>query len=157
MQRNPIRTESDELQYNLHIIQRFKLEKALIDGSLAVNDIHAAWDQSFSESFGYKPTTIQQSYLQDPHWATGAFGYFPTYALGNIYAGCLYHALQKQLPTLNDDLSQGNTAAVRSWLCEHVHRKGSSDTPTNIIEKACDGAISEEHLLDYLKNKYTPQ
>ena len=154
--RNPIRTESDELHYNLHIIHRFKLEQALIDGSSRVDDLEDAWNESFSKSFDYQPANKQQGYLQDPHWAAGAFGYFPTYALGNIYAGCLYRALQRAIPTLSDALSQGNTNAIRSWLAEHVHSKGSTDTPKAIIEKACGESVSEKPLLDYLSTAYAP-
>ena len=89
-----IRTEADELQYNLHVMLRFDLEKLLISGDLDVNDIEGAWNERFEADFGYKVTKPSQGVLQDVHWAAGAFGYFPTYTLGNVYAGCLFEKMR---------------------------------------------------------------
>ena len=91
-----IRAEADELQYNLHIMLRFDLERSLITGDLKVRDIENAWNERFESDFGYKVEKPSLGVLQDVHWAAGAFGYFPTYTLGNIYAGCLYKKIREE-------------------------------------------------------------
>ena len=89
-----IRTEADEVQYNLHVMLRFDLERALISGDLAVGDLEAAWNDRFAADFGVVVERPSQGMLQDVHWSVGLFGYFPTYSLGNVYAGCLHRALR---------------------------------------------------------------
>ena len=96
-----IRTEADEVQYNLHIMLRFELEKALINGDLKAADLEAAWNDAFQRDFGYPVDKASNGVLQDVHWSVGLFGYFPTYSLGNIYAGCLNKAMRADLPNLD--------------------------------------------------------
>ncbi|MEM9500044.1 MAG: carboxypeptidase M32, partial [Pseudomonadota bacterium] len=135
--RGYIRTESDEVQYNLHIMLRFDLERALIGGDLGVNDLVAAWNDRFEADFGYKVDRASHGVLQDVHWAVGLFGYFPTYALGNVYAGCLHSTLRRAVPDLDASLSDGDPSPATRWLDTHVQRHGSLLTPAVLMEQAC--------------------
>ncbi|WP_121065276.1 carboxypeptidase M32 [Chachezhania antarctica] len=149
-----IRTAADEVQYNLHIMLRFDLERALIAGDLKPADLEGAWNDRFLADFGFAVDKPSNGFLQDVHWSVGLFGYFPTYALGNVYAGCLHEALRKAVPTLDNDLARGDTMAARSWLKEHVQRHGSLYEPRDLIERATGAAPSEGPLLDYLEGKF---
>ena len=111
-----IRTEADEVQYNLHVMLRFDLERALIAGDLQVADLEAAWNDRFEADFGYAVDKPSNGCLQDVHWSVGLFGYFPTYSLGNLYAGCLHKALRVAVPNLDADLAKGDLAAATAWL-----------------------------------------
>ncbi|MEM6729219.1 MAG: carboxypeptidase M32, partial [Pseudomonadota bacterium] len=113
-----IRTEADEVQYNLHVLLRFDLERKLIDGNLAVANLEEAWNARFEADFGFAVNKPSNGCLQDVHWSVGLFGYFPTYSLGNVYAGCLHEALRKDVPDLDAALAQGDTAPATSWLRE---------------------------------------
>ncbi|MGB0799517.1 MAG: carboxypeptidase M32, partial [Planktomarina sp.] len=104
-----IRTESDEVQYNLHVLLRFDLERALISGDLQVNDLEGAWNDRFKSDFGFAVDKASNGCLQDVHWSVGLFGYFPTYSLGNVYAGCLYQRLREVEPSLDEQLRVGET------------------------------------------------
>ncbi|MCG3267718.1 carboxypeptidase M32 [Yoonia sp. I 8.24] len=150
-----IRTEADEVQYNLHVLLRFDLERALIAGDLAVNDLEAAWNDRFKADFGYAVDRPSNGVLQDVHWSEGLFGYFPTYTLGNVYAGCLNAELRKAVPDLDDDLAQGDTSAATSWLRENLQQFGGLRTPTDTIAHATGTMPSEAPLLDYLEEKFS--
>ena len=113
-----IRTEADELQYNLHVMLRFDLEKLLISGDLNVSDVEEAWNKRFEADFGYEVEKPSQGILQDVHWAAGAFGYFPTYTLGNVYAGCLFQKMKDEISDLDASLSAGNLSQATAWLRE---------------------------------------
>ncbi len=149
-----IRTESDEVQYNLHIMLRFDLERALIAGDLAVGDLEAAWNDRFLADFGVPVTRPADGMLQDVHWSVGLFGYFPTYTLGNLYAGCLHRTLRAAVPDLEAHLAQGDTAPATGWLGQTVHRYGSLSSPEETIRRACGFAPDEGPLLDYLEEKF---
>ncbi|MDX5349675.1 MAG: carboxypeptidase M32, partial [Paracoccaceae bacterium] len=115
-----IRTEADEVHYNLHVMMRFDLERALIRGELDVADLEAAWNDRFRADFGVAVDKPSNGMLQDVHWSCGLFGYFPTYTLGNVYAGCLNLAMRAAVPSLDDDLARGHTEGATGWLKEHV-------------------------------------
>ena len=149
-----IRTEADEVQYNLHILMRFDLERELIAGRLAVPDLEAAWNARFEADFGYKVDRASNGVLQDVHWSVGLFGYFPTYTLGNVYAGCLHAAMRAALPGLDDDLARGEAGAAMGWLAEHVQRHGGLYEPAELIGRATGATPSEAPLLDYLEAKF---
>ena len=151
-----IRTESDQLHYNLHIILRFELEMALIDGRLQVEDLKSAWDSRFEALFGYAPRNLEESFLQDPHWALGEFGYFPTYALGNVYAACFFEAIEKEVPEYSRALEEGNTHEVRAWLKTHVHQHGQSRSASDLLSGACENPVSIDPLVDYLRRMFVP-
>ena len=149
-----IRTESDEVQYNLHILLRFDLERALMSGDLKVGDLEAAWNDRFKADFGYAVDKPSNGCLQDVHWSVGLFGYFPTYSLGNVYAGCLYEALQKAVPELDDQLAAGDTSKALAWLQDNLQCHGGLRTPRETISHACGFEPSEGPLLDYIESKF---
>jgi carboxypeptidase Taq len=150
-----IRTEADELQYNLHIMLRFDLERALMSDDLQVSDLEAAWNDRFLSDFGYAVDKPSNGVLQDVHWSVGLIGYFPTYALGNVYAGCLHAAMRDALPSLDDDLARGDTSAATAWLRTHVQRHGGLYEPVETIAKAAGITPSHGPLLDYLETKFS--
>ena len=149
-----IRTESEEVQYNLHILLRFDLERALMSGDLAVGDLEAAWNDRFQSDFGYAVDKPSNGCLQDVHWSIGLFGYFPTYSLGNVYAGCLYQALRAAVPTLDDQLSQGDLAEALAWLRDNLQTHGGLRTPRDTIAHACGHEPSEAPLVSYIEDKF---
>ena len=150
-----IRTESDEVQYNLHVMLRFDLEKALIAGELDAPDLEAAWNDRFAADFGYPVDRASNGVLQDVHWSVGLFGYFPTYALGNVYAGCLYRAMRGAVPDLEVSLSRGDLRGATDWLRTQVQCHGGRYTPAEVITRACGGAApTAAPLLDYLEEKF---
>lgn len=154
LQNGFIRTEADEVQYNLHVMLRFDLERALIAGDLAVNDLESAWNERFAADFGFAVDRASNGCLQDVHWSVGLFGYFPTYSLGNVYAGCLNEALRKAVPDLDAQLARGQTEAATGWLRENLQRHGGLMTPREVITQACGTAPSEAPLLSYLEDKF---
>jgi len=149
-----IRTEADEVQYNLHIMMRFDLERALMAGDLAVRDLEAAWNDRFEADFGYAVDRPSHGMLQDVHWSIGLFGYFPTYSLGNVYAGCLMQAMRVDLPGLDDALAQGDPTPATDWLRDKVQVHGSLYEPRETIALACGFEPHEGPLLDYLESKF---
>lgn len=150
-----IRTEADEVQYNLHVMLRFDLEKALIAGDLETGDLEAAWNDRFAADFGYPVDCASNGVLQDVHWSVGLFGYFPTYALGNVYAGCLFRAMRGAVPDLEVSLSRGDTRGATAWLQSRVQRHGGQFAPSDVITRACGGAEpTAGPLLDYLEEKF---
>ncbi|MCF3974518.1 carboxypeptidase M32 [Paracoccus salsus] len=149
-----VRTESDEVQYNLHIMLRFDLERDLISGRLDCEDLVEAWNARFLKDFGIAVDRPANGVLQDVHWAVGLFGYFPTYALGNVYAGCLNAAMRKAVPDLDDALAQGDAGPGVEWLRENVQRHGGLRPPNRLIEEATGAPVSPAPLLDYLEDKF---
>ncbi|MCT4332001.1 carboxypeptidase M32 [Paracoccus sp. YLB-12] len=149
-----IRTESDEVQYNLHIMLRFDLERDLISGKLDTSDLVEAWNARFLKDFGVAVDRPANGVLQDVHWSVGLFGYFPTYALGNVYAGCLNAAMREAVPDLDDALGQGDGGPGVEWLRENIQRHGGLKRPRRLIEEATGSPISPDPLLDYLEEKF---
>lgn len=149
-----IRTELDEVQYNLHIMMRFDLEQRLIAGTLAPADLEAAWNDRFRADFGVAVDRPANGVLQDVHWSVGLFGYFPTYALGNVYAGCLNQAMRADLPGLDAGLAKGDAGAATGWLGEKLRRFGALKPPAETVAAACGFAPTEAPLLDYLDAKF---
>ncbi|MGV6838606.1 MAG: carboxypeptidase M32 [Planktomarina sp.] len=149
-----IRTEADEVQYNLHVLLRFDLERALISGDLQVQDLEAAWNDRFVADFGFDVTDAANGCLQDVHWSVGLFGYFPTYSLGNVYAGCLHQALRQAVPDLDDHLAKGQTAVATDWLKGNVQRFGALKSPRQTVKDACGFEPTHAPLMGYLKDKF---
>lgn len=150
-----IRTEADEIQYNLHVMLRFDLERALMSGDLAVSDLEAAWNDRFAADFGYAVDKPSNGVLQDVHWSVGLFGYFPTYALGNVYAGCLHEALRKDLADLDAQLRDGKTSAATEWLRENLQQHGALRSPQETIAVASGMEPGPEPMLNYLEKKFS--
>jgi carboxypeptidase Taq len=154
LSRGFIRTEADEVQYNLHVMLRFDLERALIGGDLQVRDLEGAWNDRFEADFGYPVDRPAHGVLQDVHWSIGLFGYFPTYTLGNVYAGCLMQAMRADLPDLDAAFAEGDPSPATDWLREKVQVHGRLQTPRETIARACGFAPHEGPLLDYLDAKF---
>jgi len=151
-----IRVEADEVTYNLHIIVRFELERDLIEGNLAVKDVPAAWNAKMTNLLGITPTNDADGCLQDIHWSMGAFGYFPTYALGNLYAAQFFAAAQRELPNLMQDFSRGHFNALLGWLRTNVHQHGQRYRAGELVERVTGSPLSIEPFLSYIRAKFSP-
>jgi carboxypeptidase Taq len=149
-----IRTEADEVHYNLHVMMRFDLERALIRGELDVADLEAAWNERFRADFGVAVDKPSNGMLQDVHWSCGLFGYFPTYTLGNVYAGCLVKALRAEVPGLDGMMAKGDVSAATAWMRDRLQRHGSRYLPREVVTQACGFEPSEGPLLEYLEAKF---
>ena len=151
-----IRIESDEATYNLHIMLRFDLERALLRGDLAVADLPGAWNERVRADLGLEVPGDKEGVLQDIHWSMGAIGYFPTYTLGNLYAAQLWDALSRDLPDLDDQLRRGEFGGLLGWLRTHVHAHGRRYTAPELCQRATGRPLSHEPLLRYLEGKLRP-
>ncbi len=149
-----IRVEADEATYALHVILRFELETALLEGTLAVADVPAAWNARMRELLGVDVPDDARGCLQDIHWAGGLIGYFPTYALGNIVSVQLWEAAHATLGGLDEAIAAGDCAPLLGWLREHVHNDGRRHDPPELLRRATGGALDPEPLLNYLERKY---
>ncbi|MBB4635059.1 carboxypeptidase M32 [Longimicrobium terrae] len=149
----PIRVESDEATYNLHVMLRFDLERALLRGDLSAADLAGAWNERMRADLGVTVSTAREGALQDIHWAMGSFGYFPTYTLGNLYAAQLWESLGRALPGMDADLARGEFGGVLNWLRAHVHAHGRRYSPPELCARATGGPLSHEPLLRYLDTK----
>ncbi len=149
-----IRVEADEVTYALHVILRFELELALIDGSLDPGDLPAAWAAKMQQFLGIGVPDDLHGVLQDIHWSEGIIGYFPTYAIGNVLAAQLWRAVRADLPGLDDQLESGDYTELRTWLREKVHRHGRTLTPGELIEQAVGGPLDPAPMLEHLGAKY---
>jgi carboxypeptidase Taq len=149
-----IRTDADEVHYNLHVLMRFDLERALIGGDLDVGDLEDAWNARFAADFGATPPDAARGVLQDVHWSAGAFGYFPTYTIGNVYAAELDAALRADHPDLDDRLAAGDPTPALVWLRPRIHRRGSMLPPEALIAEATGRLPRPETLVAALERKY---
>jgi carboxypeptidase Taq len=149
-----IRTEADEVHYNLHILMRFELEREMIAGTLAPADLEEAWNARFERDFGLAVPHAALGVLQDVHWAAGLFGYFPTYSLGNIYAACLDRAMRRDLPERDRMVREGAFGEILGWLRMRIHEKGRLLPAPELIAEAAGEPPSPGPLLDYLEAKF---
>ncbi len=154
--RNPIRVDSDEVTYNLHIIIRFEIEKKLFAGELKVADLPEYWNAQYRELLGIPPKNDAEGVLQDIHWSYGSFGYFPSYCLGNMLAAQLWYAALEQLPGLESDFEKGDFSRLLTWLRENVHQHGKTYYLKELSEKATGQPLSPKSLIRYLKDRYLP-
>ena len=150
----PLRLGSDELSYNLHILLRYELEKALFDGSLSFADLPAAWNERAEGYLGVRPRNDAEGVLQDMHWFSGFIGYFQNYTLGNCYAAQLLGAMERDVPDLYGRIARGDFAAVKAWNGEHVHRFGASRPARQILKDASGSDLDPRAFVSYLKGKY---
>ncbi len=148
-----IRIEADEVTYGLHIIIRFEIEQELIPGEISVADLPETWNRKYKEYLGVNIENDSEGVMQDTHWASGYFGYFPTYALGNIYSGQILSALERTMPNWRDHIAKGSFHEVRSWLTENVHKHGNLYNPKDLIKKITGGEIDVKPFLKYLNKK----
>lgn len=150
----PIRVDSDEVTYNLHIMLRFELERRLFDGSLAVRDLPGAWREQCQELLGLTPATDAEGVLQDVHWSGGAFGYFPSYCLGNMIAAQFWATIHRDLPGLGDDIARGEFGRLLGWLRDRIHRHGRRFDTRELVRKVTGEALSPVHVVRYLRERY---
>ena len=149
-----IRVEADEVTYNLHVMLRFDLERALVQGTLAVTDLRDAWNERFEQDFGIRPPTDADGVLQDVHWSAGLVGYFPTYTLGNLFAAQLMNAAEGRLPGLAREIAAGDFRALLDWLRTEVHAHGRLLGSETLVERASGAPVSEEWLVASLCRRY---
>ena len=149
-----IRVEADELTYNLHVVLRFELEVALVEGSLAVPDLSEAWNAKMEEHLGITPKDDARGVLQDDHWAIGFFGYFPTYTLGNVLSVQLFEAALKGHPEIPTEMERGEFGTLLAWLRENVHRHGKKHDPEALIKHATGRPPETAPYLRYLEEKF---
>jgi carboxypeptidase Taq len=148
-----IRVEADEATYSLHIILRTELEQALIEGTVRVADLPEAWNSRFEDYFGIKVADDADGVLQDVHWSALLFGYFPTYALGNLIAGQLWERAHEEIPSLEEGIAAGELAPLREWLGRRIHRHGSKFTTNELLTHEAGGPMSVRPFTTYLKAK----
>ncbi len=149
-----IRVEADEVTYPLHVVLRFEIEKGLIEGSIKVREIPEAWNSKMVELLGIKPKNNAEGCLQDVHWSMGAFGYFPSYALGNLYASHLFTAFEEEFPEWKKRVAKGDLTFIRHWLSEAVHQHGRRYSSKELLKKVTGKAFSADAYVSYLNNKY---
>jgi len=148
-----VRVEADEATYNLHIVVRFQLELALIEGSLEVEDLEQAWSDAYEEVLHIRPATPVQGVLQDVHWASGLFGYFPSYTIGNLYSASFRFQMEQDLPDMWGQVAAGEFGAVLDWLRTHVHQKGHTLDAPQIFKEAVGNRDPVADLMAHLKSR----
>jgi len=151
---NLIRVEADELTYHMHIILRFEIERDLISGDLAVEDVPDAWNAKMEEYLGVTPDTDADGCLQDIHWSHGNFGYFPTYSLGSVLAAQLFANAEADIDDLDAKIAAGDFDDLQDWLDEHVHQYGKRYTTPDLVEEATGEAYTADYFLDYAESKF---
>jgi carboxypeptidase Taq len=149
-----IRVEADEVTYNLHILIRFELEKALLEDDLQVGDLPTAWQEKYRKYLGIESPTDADGVLQDVHWSAGLFGYFPTYALGNLYAAQFFAQAKQDLGNLDDQFRRGEFSNLREWLRANIHTHGRRYTPAQLAERITGKPLSHAPLMEHLTTKY---
>lgn len=148
-----IRIEADEVTYNLHIIIRYELERAMINGEVAVETLPGLWNAKYREYLGIEPETDSKGILQDVHWTSG-FGYFPTYTLGNLYGAQIFHKLHEVFPDLESRLEKGETAFILRWLEEHMYAYAAIYEPETLIQRVTGELPNPDHFVRYLTSKF---
>ena len=151
-----IRVEADEVTYNLHIILRFELEQALIEGRMEVEDLPEAWNAKMGEYIGITPPTDANGVMQDIHWPSGGVGYFPTYSLGNLIGAQLYYTMRETYPDFDDRVAAGDLGFILGWLRENVHRHGHLYSTNELLQRATGKPLDETYFGRYLAEKYGP-
>src|ERR1051326_7316136 len=149
-----IRTSADELTYHFHIMIRFEIEKALIEGSIEVAGLPSAWNNKYKEYLGIDVPSDAKGVLQDIHWSHGSFGYFPTYSLGSFYAAQFFAKASTQLPGLEQQIEAGNMVNLLKWLRESIHQYGKLYTAEELCIKVTGEPINFKYFMDYARKKY---
>jgi carboxypeptidase Taq len=149
-----IRVEADELTYNLHIMLRFEIEQDLVEGRTRPEDLPGIWNQKMKDYLGIVPSNDAEGALQDVHWSFGAFGYFPTYTLGNLYAVQFYEQAKLEIPHLEDEIAAGQLMILQRWLGQKIHRWGRMFTPDHLAQRVTGKSLDPEPFLSYVEKKY---
>ena len=149
-----IRTEADELTYPLHIMVRYELEKRLIAGDMRVAELPGAWNEMYRDYLGVEVPDDRRGVLQDTHWSGGAFGYFPSYALGSAYGAQMLARMEQEMDVWGP-VERGDLSQVTQWLRERIHRHGRMLTPAQALENACGAPFDPQCYVNYLTGKYS--
>lgn len=149
-----IRIDADELTYSLHVIIRYEMEKLLINGDIPIDDVPRLWNEKYKEYLGVTPEHDGEGVLQDVHWSGGDFGYFPTYALGNLYGAQIFHKLKEDLPDWNRQVEGGDFSSITKWLNENVHQYGATFKPAELIRKVTGEELTAKYFIEYLNEKF---
>jgi len=149
-----IRVEADEATYNLHIMLRFEMEQALLDGGLKAADVPGAWNETFEKYLGLTPPDDARGCLQDIHWSGGGIGYFPTYALGNLYAAQFFEQAREDVGDLDAQFAEGNFKSLKDWLTEKIYSQGQRYRASDLVKEVTGKPLSHEPLMRHLKAKY---
>ncbi|MDN6639916.1 MAG: carboxypeptidase M32 [Tetragenococcus sp.] len=148
-----IRIEADSLTYVLHIIIRYEIEKMIFNDEVAIDELPQIWNDKYEKYLGIRPENDLEGILQDVHWSDAEFGYFPSYALGYMYACQLYYAMRKEID-VDQVLSSDDYSPIREWLTQNIHQYGASKKPNQLIYDATGEALNPQYLLDYLQEIY---
>ncbi|MDP4083819.1 MAG: carboxypeptidase M32 [Bacillota bacterium] len=149
-----IRIEADECTYPLHIMVRYEIEKGLFNDEIQVKDLPAIWNEMYEKYLGVTPLNDAEGVLQDVHWSGGSFGYFPSYALGYMYAAQFKNKMVEELPNFDQLLEVGNIQPIREWFTKHIHQYGKLKKPLEILKDTTGEGLNAQYLIDYLYNKY---
>ncbi len=150
-----IRVEADEVTYSLHVILRYEMEDALIHGKLKIRDVPEAWNEKMVKYLGVKPDSNANGCLQDVHWSMGAFGYFPSYTIGNLYAAQFFEAFAKQHPDWEKRVAKGDLVFIKEWLNNHIHKYGKQYSSQELLKKVTGKEFTVQPYLDYIESKYS--
>lgn len=151
-----IRVEADEVTYNLHIMLRFELEQAMLVGDLSAAEIPAAWNETFTRYFGMTPPDAARGCLQDIHWSAGLLGYFPTYALGNMYAAQFFATADQELGGLAGQFARGEFLPLKTWLNERIHSIGKRFPAGELVRQVTGQPFSHTSLMTHLNQRFRP-
>jgi carboxypeptidase Taq len=151
--RGAIRVDADEVTYSLHIVLRFELEREMLAGAVTPADLPEAFEAKLREYLGVEPANVLEGVLQDVHWSDSNFGYFPTYALGNVISVQLWERATSELGDLDSEFERGEFGTLREWLREHVHRWGRAFDPADLLQRVVGGPLDAEPYLAYLRAK----
>jgi carboxypeptidase Taq len=151
-----IRVEADEVTYNLHIMLRFEIEQPLIAGDLQPADLPGVWNEKFEQFFGIVPQNDSEGCMQDVHWSAGLIGYFPTYALGNMYAAHFFNAAERELGDLQAMFAKGEFEPLKNWLNINIHKRGQQYSAPRLVEVVTGESLSHEPLVEHLNAKFKP-
>ncbi|HEY6537311.1 MAG TPA: carboxypeptidase M32 [Candidatus Nitrosocosmicus sp.] len=149
-----IRVDADEVTYNLHIAIRYEVEKKIFGDELNISEIPEYWNDRMEQLLGVRPTKDSEGVLQDTHWSSGLFGYFPTYTLGNLISAIIDSKMRKDIERYNEDIIKGNLNPIREWLRLKIHQYGSAYTPKVLLDKSLNEGYNPDYFLTYLENKY---
>lgn len=149
-----IRTESDEIHYHFHVLIRYELEKALLEGSIEVEELDQIWNKKYKDYLGVDVPDANRGILQDIHWSFGLVGYFPTYSLGSFYAAQFFNQAKKEIPDLSDKIEKGENQDLLQWLREKIHVHGQYYTANELCEKITGESLNFNYFMDYAKQKY---
>lgn len=150
-----IRIEADELTYSLHIIIRYEMEKAMFEGDVGIDELPSLWNEKYKAYLGVEPGSDAEGILQDVHWSGGNYGYFPSYALGNLYGAQFLNVLRKDVPDMDERIERGDLGVVHEWLKERIHKYGSVYKPAELIKMVTGEELTAKYYIDYINRKFS--